>query len=64
MTRTRTPELRQWPYGDQLITTMHIDRDGEESIEITGVYEKLELELDVDRGHELVLIERARPDHR
>lgn len=61
MTRTRTPELRQWPYGDKLLTTVHhIDRDGKESIEIASVSEKLELELE-DRGHEMVLKERARP---
>lgn len=60
MTRDRTIELRQWPYGNQLINTVHhIGDDGEESVEITGVHEKLKLAVE-DRGHELVLPERAR----
>jgi len=53
-------QVRQWPYGEQLATTVHrFDDDGNESIELTGVNEKLDLKLE-DRGHEMVLPERAR----
>lgn len=70
MTTRRAPELtqlRQFPYGDKLLNTVHhVDAAGEESVEITGVYDKLDLsiESDRDRGHEMVLAERARSDHR
>lgn len=57
-------ELRQWPYRDgQVINTVHhVDDDGEETVEITGVHPVLRLQVEPDRGHEMVLPERtARP---
>lgn len=65
-TRTRAPErtlVEQWPYRDQLLTTVtHIDRRGREKVSITGVHERLDLSIE-DRGHEMVLPERA-PTHK
>lgn len=70
MTRNRAPEhtqLRQWPYGNKLLTTVHhVDQTGEETVEITGVHDKLDLSIvdeAADRGHEMVLPERARRAH-
>lgn len=59
-----TTQVRQWELGDKVATTIHhIDANGEERIELSGVFDKLHLELE-DRGHEMVLPERAREDHR
>lgn len=64
-TRGRT-ELRSWPMGEHVATTVHrIVGDGEESIELSGVHPRMDLRLDDEtRGHEMVLAERARADHR
>ncbi len=64
--RERT-QVRQWPVGDQLATTVHhLTDDGEETIALSGVYPRLDLSVESERarGHETVLSERARADHR
>lgn len=59
-----TTQVRQWELGGKVATTIHhVDAHGEERIELIGVFEKLNLELE-DHGHEVALPERAREDHR
>jgi hypothetical protein len=64
MTRT---QVNQWPIGNaQIATTVHhVDEAGEETIELTGIHERMALALaDADRGHEMVLAERMQAGHR
>jgi hypothetical protein len=61
MPREPHTQLCQWPMpnGSIMTTVHHIDDDGEETVELTGVFEPVHLTLE-DRGHEMILPERAR----
>jgi len=66
MPRESHTQVHQWPYpGNRVATTVHhVDDNGDESIELTGIHERVELQLEEKaRGHEMVLPERGRKDH-
>lgn len=59
MPRESHTQVRQWPLGDQVATTVHhIDDNGDESIEFSGIFDRVELQLEeTARGHEMALPE-------
>ena len=54
--------VHQWPLPDgrTATTVHHLDDDGDETVELTGIHETLRLAIEPDAGHETALPERAR----